>query len=556
MLQNYFNKQKKCACIFIILIAYSTLCFSNDLNTSFSIVPRPAILEVNAGQFVLAPPLRIMLKSDDALLWRNAEYLQRVLANSTGYDVIVSSDANSVHGKNIIFELCIDANDLGAEGYKLEVTANYIKITSKTPAGNFYGCQTLRQLLSADIEKTFIVQRTWQIPCCRIIDKPCFKWRGMHLDVSRHFFNKSFIKKYLDLLSLYKINVFHWHLTDDEGWRIEIKKYPKLTEVGACRGPKTTASGNFYTQNDIKEIVAYAKERYITIVPEIEMPGHCNAALYAYPELSCTGRVLKTGNDNSRFYFLQEGRFAYCAGKETTFSFLEDVLSEVAELFDSPYIHIGGDERPENLWEQCPVCQKRMQQEGLKNTDELQQYFIRRIEKFLLSKQKRLIGWDQITSDKLAKSSIVISYQSLEPAKKMAKAGNDVILALAENCYFDWYQSKSPDEPKAIGGLVTLKKAYSLNPVLKGLTKEQQSHILGAQGCLWTEYIEKSSHAEYMTFPRICATSEILWSPKKVRGWKDFERRMRSHYNRFDNLNVAYHKYNDKDVIERNSLKK
>jgi len=517
-----------------------------------TVVPKPAFMQMTHGEFKLNQACRILLRYADPNLTANAEYFKTIVAKSTGYELEIIHQTDDMNNA-ILFELSKEFQHLGQEGYELKVTKQGVSIKSQTTTGNFYALQTLRQMLPADIESKKVIKRLWTIPCCRIIDNPSFGWRGMHMDVCRHFFDKQFILKYLDTLAIYKINKFHWHLTDDEAWRIQIDKYPKLTEIGAWRGPANDRYGGFYSKEDVKEIIEYARKRYIMIVPEIEMPGHCNAAIYSYPELSCGGKIHATGDDNSMSYFLKEGRFAFCAGKEQTFSFLEDVLSEVQDLFPSPYIHIGGDERPEAVWDNCELCRKRMKDNGIDNAEKLQQYFISRIEQYLNSKGRRLIGWDQITSKTLEKSSIVISYQGTAPAIQSARTGNDVILAPNVNCYFDYYQSNPPDEPEAIGGLVTLKSVYSLNPKLSNLTTKQQKHILGAEACLWTEFIKTDKHAEYMTFPRICALAEVVWTPANKKNWGDFENRITAHYERFDRLGVNYRRYRSKNVFEPES---
>jgi hexosaminidase len=389
----------------------------------------------------------------------------------------------------------------------------------------------------------------WKIPCAQIEDQPRFKWRGLLLDVARHFFTKNEVKQLLDVLAMQKINTLHMHLTDDQGWRVEIKKYPRLTEIGAWRkdagfglDPKASTAygpdgryGGYYTQDDIREIVAYARARHITVVPEIEMPGHSSAALSAFPELSCNGGPY-TPN-------AQGGVFAgvYCAGKDETFDFLQNVLAEVHQLFPCAYIHIGGDEVPKDNWKKCPRCQARIKQEGLKSEHELQSYFIRRIEKFINAQGRTLIGWSEIREGGLAQNAVVMDW--IGGAVEAASAGHDVIMSPTGYCYLDYYQSTNhATEPKAIGGYLPLSKVYSFEPLPAKLDPQYQSHILGAQGNLWTEYVPNFKHAQYMVFPRLCALAEVTWSPQSSRKWEDFLRRLPTQYQRFDQLGVNYRK--------------
>lgn len=388
------------------------------------------------------------------------------------------------------------------------------------------------------------------IPAVQISDEPRFAYRGMHLDVSRHFFPKEFIKRYIDLIAFNKMNTFHWHLVDDQGWRIEIKKYPKLTEIGAWRvdrpgkiwgerkaqkeGEKATYGG-FYTQEDIREIVAYAKDRYITIIPEIEMPAHVMSAIAAYPQLSCTSEKI-TVPPGSVWPITN----IYCAGKDSTFLFLEDVLTEVMELFPSEYIHIGGDEATKTSWEQCKDCQKRMKTEDLEDVGELQSYFIKRIEKFLISKGRKLIGWDEILEGGLAPEATVMSWRGIKGGIAAAKSGHDAVMTPGSHCYFDHYQGDPNVEPRAIGGYTTLKKVYSYEPVPKELNEQEAKHILGAQANVWTEYIYKGENVEYMAVPRMSALAEVVWSPKGNRNWDSFNQRMQKQFSRYQQMGTNY----------------
>ncbi|MBK8339935.1 MAG: family 20 glycosylhydrolase [Flavobacteriales bacterium] len=431
---------------------------------------------------------------------------------------------------------------LPPETYWLTAEVDRILIQAPTEEGLFRGTRTLIQLLESGIGDM-------RLPCLRISDHPRFAWRGMHLDVARHFFPVSFVKHYIDLLARYRMNTFHWHLTDDQGWRIEIKKYPKLTEVGAWRkgsqvGPynaqtfDTLRYGGFYTQDEIREVVAYATARHINVVPEIEMPGHALAALAAYPELSCSAD--KSGQAGGPFTVEKGwGVFpdVFCP-KEETFTFLENVLSEVLDLFPSPYVHIGGDECPKERWHECASCQARMQEERLKDEHELQSYFIRRIEQFVNSKGRKIIGWDEILEGGLAPNAAVMSWRGTEGGVAAAKAGHFAVMSPGSHCYFDHYQGDPANEPLAIGGYTTVQKVYAYEPVPEELNAEQARYILGAQGNVWTEYILTEDHVEYMAVPRMLALSEVLWSPAALRNETDFLHRLKGEFPKLERLNV------------------
>jgi hexosaminidase len=370
----------------------------------------------------------------------------------------------------------------------------------------------------------------------------------MHLDVCRHFFPKEFIKRYIDFLSMYKMNTFHWHLTDDQGWRIEIKKYPKLTQIGAWRKATlighysqfphiydSTLYGGFYTQDEIKEIIKYASDRNITIVPEIEMPGHSLAAIASYPELSCTGNPQQVAADWGEF------EDVYCPTEET-FTFLENVLSEVIDLFPGKYIHIGGDEVSKDSWKASKFCQDLIKREGLKDENGLQSYFVKRIEKFINSKGKTLIGWDEILEGGLAPNAVIMSWRGTQGGIDAARLGHDVVMSPGGYCYFDYYQGDPRSEPLAIGGYTTIEKVYSYEPVPTELTKSEQGRILGAQGNVWTEYIPDTKQVEYMVFPRIAALAEVLWSPKDKRNYDDFRDRLLTHFDYLNYFGINYSK--------------
>jgi len=423
--------------------------------------------------------------------------------------------------------------------YTLDINDNEILIGSGTDQGLFYGIQTLFQLLPTS-------KSTLTVPQMLIHDIPRFAYRGMHLDVSRHFFPIAFVKKYIDYLAAYKFNTFHWHLTDDQGWRIEIKKYPLLTQVGSCRAQ--TLIGNYgsnkydgtkycgyYTQEQIKEIVKYAADRYITVIPEIEMPGHGVAALTSYPYLGCTKGPYKVWET----WGVADDVF--CAGNDSTYQFIENVLDEVMQLFPSKYIHVGGDECPKVRWKTCPVCQKRMKDEGLKDEHALQSYFVTRIEKYLNSKGRKIIGWDEILEGGLAANATVMSWRGEEGGIAAAKQNHDVIMTPGSNCYFDHSQSKNEDSI-TIGGYLPLENVYNYEPIPAALTPTEAKHVLGAQGNLWTEYITNPAKVEYMIFPRMAALSEVLWTPRDKKNWNDFERRLPGIFERLDKEKINYSK--------------
>jgi len=425
------------------------------------------------------------------------------------------------------------------ESYTLDIKRNQM-ILQGYPTGVLYGLETVFQMMQKS------AQGQLTVPVVFISDYPRYAWRGMHLDVCRHFFTKEEVEKYIDYLALYKFNVFHWHLTDDQGWRIQIKKYPLLTDIGSKRKQTVighnsdsakydgTPYGGFYTQEEIKEVVSYAAERHITIVPEIEMPGHSLAAIASYPQLSCTGGPFEVGTTWGVFDDV------YCP-KEETFKFLEDVLDEVCELFPGTYIHIGGDECQKTRWKKCVQCQGLMKKEGLKDENELQSYFIRRIEKYLNSKGKQIIGWDEILEGGLAPNAAVMSWRGMSGGIAAAKLKHKVIMSPGKPCYFDHYQSKDrTKEPLAIGGFNSVKNVYDYEPSPAGLSVADKTYILGAQGNVWTEFIVDFSHVEYMSVPRMCALSEALWSFPARKNYDDFKKRLQAHAVLLDRMHVNY----------------
>jgi hexosaminidase len=490
-----------------------------------SVVPRPAKMEPGEGLFQIEAQTAIVLDKNSEALGDVADYLAERLRESTGFLLPVSQ--SGVQGHAVVFTLRESGTDADTEAYSLTVSPRQVQITSSRPAGAFYAVQSLIQLLPAEVEYRAAVHGLrWTVPCIRIEDRPRFSWRGMHLDVGRHFAPKQFVKKYIDLLAAYKFNRFHWHLTEDQGWRLEIKRYPRLTTVGSWRSETLGDGmpyGGFYTQNDVREIVEYARKRFITVIPEIEMPGHSVAALAAYPELSCTGGPFEVRTKWG------VSRDVYCAGNEQTFVFLRNVLSEVFSLFPGAFVHIGGDECPKARWLACPRCRARMDEEGITTGEELQSYFIRRIGKFLQDHGKRLIGWDEILEGGLGPNAIVMSWRGIQGGIDAAKAGHEVIMTPTSTCYFDYRQGLT-GEPTPVGDYLPLDSVYAYDPIPDSLTQEEAAHILGAQGNVWTEWMTDTKYMEYMAFPRACALSEVVWSPAGARNFRDFSERMASQY--------------------------
>lgn len=532
---------RKIYSLLVLLVVFYS-CNSENPATEISIIPQPTSVERTNSSFEINENTTIVFQYGDDGFEKAALYLQTEINKMHHLKLNVITSGNHP-SKNTIQLLLDTKTEYGNEGYAFVSNKNNVQITSHTAQGSFYGAQTLLQLI--DIEKTNSgVEYTTTIAGVKIFDKPAFAYRGMHLDVCRHFYDKEFVKKYIDLLAMHKMNTFHWHLTEDQGWRIEIKKYPRLTEIGSNRSETMVGKNwdqfdgvphsGFYTQEDIKEIVQYAEERFITIIPEIEMPGHSLAALAAYPEFGCTGGPYEVAKTWGVF------EDVYCAGNDNTFEFLEDVLSEVIELFPGKYIHIGGDECPKEQWEKCPKCQQRIKVEGLADEMELQSYFIKRIEKFLLANNKKLIGWDEILEGGLAPEATVMSWRGTEGGIQAARSGHDVIMSPNSDCYFDHYQADPANEPLAIGGMTTLEDVYNYYPVPEELNADEVKHILGAQANLWTEYIATPEHVEYMVLPRMCALSEVVWSNKQSKNFSDFKIRLNKHLFRLGAQNYNF----------------
>lgn len=533
----------------LLSCAFFWRCQPNRTFTESEIALVPQVQKMTLGEssFKFRKSTQLVVESVDQEVI--ASQFAALFEKATGWKLQVVVGGNE--GSNQVYFKTEQV--MAPESYSLEVQKNRIEIKAAKPAGFFYATQTLRQLLPAEVESAQIQPNIdWLVPTVSITDNPAFKWRGYMLDVVRHFFPKEDVLRMIDNLALHKINTLHLHLVDDQGWRIEIKKYPKLTEVGAWRvdhedmpwnarpqqqpGEKATYGG-FYTQADIKEIVAYAQAHYINIVPEIEMPAHVTSALAAYPQFSCTGGPFTVPPGG-----LWPITDIYCAGNDSTFLFLEDVLSEVIDLFPSKYIHVGGDEATKTEWEKCPKCKARIKAEGLKNVGELQSYFMKRMEKFVNSKGRTLLGWDEILEGGLPAEATVMSWRGFKGGIEAANQGHDVVMTPTSDCYFDYYQGPMDQEPLAIGGYLPLSKVYSFNPIAPEISAEGAKHILGGQANLWTEFVPNFKHVEYMTFPRIAALAEAVWSPKEVRNWDDFSRRIKLFMKRYDTMGINYSK--------------
>ncbi|WP_129594151.1 glycoside hydrolase family 20 protein [Seramator thermalis] len=509
-------------------------------QANYEVIPLPSEITVTAEKpFVLSSSTKIVFPNGNDKMKKNAEFLSKYLQTSVGIKPEVTSNT----AKNAVI-LSLGLENKNPEAYQITVNDKEITIKGASEAGVFYGIQTLRKATPIGENITVLY------PAVTISDQPRFAYRGMMLDVARHFMPVDFVKTYIDILALHNINRFHWHLTDDQGWRIEIKKYPKLTQIGSVR--KQTVIGKntgkydgkehsgFYTQDQIKEIVNYAADRHITVIPEIDLPGHMLAALAAYPELGCTGGPYEVATTWGIFPDV------LCPGKDTTFVFLENVLTEVMDLFPSEYIHIGGDECPKVRWEKCPDCQRRIKELGLKDGKHkkefyLQSYVTARIEKFLNNHGRNIIGWDEILEGELAPNATVMSWRGMEGGLEAAKLNHDVIMAPNSYCYFDYYQTQdTQNEPFAIGGYVPVEKVYSFEPVPSELTPEQQKHILGAQANLWTEYIATPEHVEYMVLPRMAALSEVQWMQPEKKNFDSFLKRLPQLLALYDKLGYNY----------------
>ncbi|TCC86730.1 beta-N-acetylhexosaminidase [Pedobacter hiemivivus] len=540
---------KKLLSIVLLAFVYVNGFAQNDINVG--IIPAPVSVKKNSGSFKLDKT--VVLVSSDVKDTKSADLLNAYIVAKGGFALRLAKTA-AANTRSIILSTS-DADQLPAEGYKIKITPKNITIIGKD-AGLFYGVQSLIQMMPE------VAGDGMTINAVEINDYPRFKYRGLHLDVGRHMFPVSFLKKYIDMMAQYKLNNFHWHLTEDQGWRIEIKKYPKLTTVGASRNgtiighhPGVNTDGTpykgFYTQNEVREVVAYAAAKFINVIPEIELPGHSSAAIAAYPELSCfperdtfiSDKTPWTGSRKGKQVQQTWGVFDdVFVPTEQTFKFLEDVLDEVIALFPSKYIHIGGDESPKAYWKESAFCQQLIKKLNLKDEHELQSYFIQRIEKYINSKGRRIIGWDEILEGGLAPDATVMSWRGVKGGIAAAQQKHDVIMTPnAGGLYFDHKQSDSADEPTNIGGLAPYSKSYAYNPVPTELTADEQKYIIGVQANVWTEYIQTSSKVEYFLLPRLFSLSEIAWTQDSRKDFKNFsEERLPLHLARLDKTNTNY----------------
>lgn len=506
---------------------------------NYSLLPLPASMAPGAGFFTLAAGTQVAI---DAALPGTPAALRRLLGPATGFAFPPADES--------VAELRIQrAESLPPEAYRLDISPQAIRIDAACEAGALYALQTLRQLLVPDIYAAQPRAAVWQLPALQIEDQPRFAWRGMHLDVARHFMPVAFVKRFIDLLSLHKLNRFHWHLTDDQGWRLEIKRYPELTRIGSRRaqtllghplrrrGEKPRFDGTphagFYTQDEVRDVVAYAAARHVTVVPEIEFPGHAQAVIAAYPELGCCGRPVKVKEDwgISRHTL---------SPSEATLDFYRNVLREVLELFPSTDIHIGGDEVLVQEWRDSAAVRQRMHELGLPDVAALQAWLIRQISDFLEAHGRRLAGWDEIAGAGLSQQALVMNWRGRGRGLRAAKSGHNVVMALTSNTYFDYYQADKRSEPLALGFYLPLRRVYAFDPAPASLALAVRQRIVGVQGQLWTEFMRTPEHVEYMAFPRLCALAEVAWSPQHARDQGDFLRRLQVHLTRLDVLGVRY----------------
>ena len=513
---------------------------------NYEVVPLPkSITPAKEAPFILSTSTHIGYPEGNEKLRQTAVFLSGYIREMTGIETEVTADTGSSNSIRLVLDRTAVSSP---EGYRLKVGKRDITITGSSEAGIFYGIQTLRKSLPVTGQKEI------SFPAVQILDEPEYRYRGMHLDVGRHFFSTDFIKKYIDIIALHNLNTFHWHLTDDQGWRIEIKKYPKLTEIGSKRkesllndGPGKFDGkpyGGFYTQEEVKDIIEYAAERYITVIPEIDLPGHITSALAAYPDLGCTGGPYEVATT----YGVHKE--VLCVGNEQSLRFAKDVLSEIIELFPSHYIHVGGDECPRDRWQQCPKCQALIHNNGWKDTkehkaeDKLQSYFMTEVERFVNSKGRQIIGWDEILEGGLAPNATVMSWRGVAGGIEAAKQKHDVIMTPNTYLYFDYYQTKDiANEPEAIGGYVPVETVYNYEPMPADLTPEEQKYIIGVQANLWTEYIPTYSQVEYMELPRMAALSEIQWTMPEKKNYEGFLKRLPQLVDIYDVYKYNYAKH-------------
>lgn len=511
----------------------------------YGIVPKPVSADFSNGIFKLTAGTKICLLNTDSTLFHSAHFFNSVVEKTFGKKMRVIT---SISPKKGAINVSLDPG-LKEEAYHLTISPGSIEIKGGSPKGVFYAFQSLRQLLPQEVLKGKLADSI-ELPESNITDEPGFGYRGAMLDVGRFFFTVDQVKEFIDVLAMHKMNIFHWHLTEDYGWRIEIKKYPNLTKIGSVREKSVhnmvrgkpiefddTPHGGFYTQEEIKEVVKYAADRFITIIPEIELPGHATAALASYPYLGCKGKDYKV---ETIWRVTDE---AFCAGRDSTFEFLDDVFTEVASLFPSEYIHVGGDECRKIRWKNCPMCQKRIRDEKLKDETELQSYFIQRIEKILNAKGKKLIGWDEILEGGVSPTATVMSWRGIDGGVQAAKKGNHVIMSPSTYCYFDFYQSKdTKTEPLSIGGYIPVDSVYFFDP-LKGLTAGESQYIMGVQANIWTAFMKTTDIIYYMALPRLAALAEVGWSYKNSSDYPDFKQRMEQFRTLYETAQLPYAKY-------------
>ncbi len=543
-----FHYSKYLTLVVILLLLFFS-CSLPDKQFSYkdiSIIPKPNEMTLTKGSFTFNKETKLLIHHNDQL--PIARYFQKRFASSTRIKLKFVEDDHDIRNA-IVFHR---DNSFDKEAYRLVIDNKGVKITASNHAGFLYGVISLFQLLPKEIESHSPQDVKWIVPQLEINDKPRFAWRGLMLDVSRHFFEKDYILKTIDRMAAHKLNVMHLHLIDDQGWRLKIDKYPKLTDIGAWRIDRedlhwnarnvkrdrdTIQYGGFYTKQDIKDIVAHAESMGIQVIPEIEMPAHVTCAIASYPEFSC--KQVPVEVPSGGVWPITD---IYCPGKDKTFKFLEDILTEVIDLFPSKYIHIGGDEATKTNWTTCVDCKRRMQTEKLKDVEALQSYFIKRIEKFINSKGKKLVGWDEILEGGLAPDATVMSWRGFKGGIEAANKGHDVVMTPEGYCYINHYQGPYELEPIAQGGYVPLNKVYQFDPVHKDINPEKVKHILGGQANLWAEYVSTTSHSEYMIFPRLAAMSESLWTQKSNKSWSDFSARLMKMLQRYRIQGINYSK--------------
>ncbi|TCD12935.1 hypothetical protein EZ449_02500 [Pedobacter frigidisoli] len=534
---------KNCCKLFILLLFL--ICNQQISFAQLNIIPLPVNIKENGNKFKIVSGTKIFYQKG---LKEQALLLASALSPATGFDFEVKESVNAVAG---IF-LHLGKKDGNRERYQLTVNSSKVNISGKTGAGVFYGIQTLLQMLPPEIySQQRKRNKIWELPGVEIRDEPSYVWRGMMLDVSRYFFSKEYVLRYIDMMAMYKMNTLHFHLIDDSGWRLEIKKYPKLTSVGAWRGEGAERTGGYYTQEDIKEMVAYAALRNVEIIPEIELPAHTLSALAAYPYLGCIGKNYEVQTQHSI------SKELYCVGKESTFEFLEDVFKEAAALFPSKYVHIGGDEAVYTRWEACPFCQKRKADLKLEKESQLQVYFNKRVQKMLNKYGKTIVGWDEIIDDGLTEKSVGMIWAKPERTLKAVAAGHDVVISLTKFLYFDMPEAFLPGEVQAASwvGAVPMEKVYQLNPLVNNLDEKYRSQILGASGTMWADQFihgtklpemaplnenRSEKYFDYLTLPRLSALAEVVWTPAEKQNWNDFQNRMRSQYNKYQQAGFGF----------------